>query len=71
MAVHQGLLTAEEFAALPSEGLRLELVRGELIAMPPAHGNRGKSAMRLSGLIAHYVVTHQLGEVYAAKTGFR
>ena len=66
----QHLLTAEEFAALPSEGLRLELVRGEISAMPPAFDDHGKSTMRLGGLATHYVLEHDLGEVYAAETGF-
>jgi hypothetical protein len=46
MATQQGLLTAEEFAALPHEGLRLELIKGELVGGPPAHGNHGAPAMR-------------------------
>lgn len=70
MAIHSGLLTAEEFAALPTEGMRLELVRGELRAMPPTRGNHGKPAMRLSGLLTYHILTHELGEVYAAETGF-
>jgi Uma2 family endonuclease len=70
MATQQGLLTAEEFAALPHEGLRLELIKGELIAMPPTHGNHGVPAMRLSGLLTHYILTNHLGQVYAAETGF-
>jgi Uma2 family endonuclease len=64
------LLTAEELAALPTEGLRLELVRGELVAMPPTQGNHGTPAMRLGGLLTHHILTHDLGEVYAAETGF-
>jgi Uma2 family endonuclease len=64
------LLTAEEFAALPREGLRLELIRGEIAAMPPAFGGHGKSAMRFGSLLGHFVMTHRLGEVYAAGTGF-
>jgi Uma2 family endonuclease len=70
MTTQPGLLTAEEFAALPHKGLRLELIKGELIAMPPTHGNHGVPAMRLSGLLTHYILTHQLGEVYAAERGF-
>jgi Uma2 family endonuclease len=70
MTTQQGLLTAEEFAALPHEGLRLELIKGELIAMPPTHGNHGAPAMRLSGLLTHYLLTHHLGQGYAAETGF-
>ncbi len=70
MATQQGLLTAEEFAALPHEGLRLELIKGELVAMPPTHGNHGIPAMRLSGMLTHYILTNHLGQVYAAETGF-
>lgn len=70
MAMHSGLLTAEELAALPTDGLRLELVRGELIAMPPTQGNHGTAAMRLGALLANHIMAHDLGEVYAAETGF-
>jgi Uma2 family endonuclease len=70
MPTPTGLLTADELAALPTEGLRLELVRGELRAMPLATGNHGACAMRLGGLVGHYILTHDLGEVYAAETGF-
>ena len=66
----QRLLTAEEFAALPRDNMRLELVRGEILAMPPAFGGHGKTAMRLGVALGQYVLTHQLGEVYAAETGF-
>ena len=40
-AVKRHLFTAGEFASLPREGLRLELVRGELVAMPPAFEDHG------------------------------
>jgi Uma2 family endonuclease len=66
----QRLLTAEEFAALPRDNMRLELVRGEILAMPPAFGGHGKTAMRLGVVLGQYVLSHQLGEVYAAETGF-
>jgi Uma2 family endonuclease len=70
MAAQPHLLTAEEFAALPREGLRLELVRGELKAMPPAFSDHGAIAMRLGLELGYYIRSHQLGEVYAAETGF-
>jgi len=70
MTTQSRLLTADELAALPTEGLRLELVRGELVAMPPTQGDHGTSAMRLGALVGHYILTHDLGEVYAAETGF-
>ncbi len=63
------LLTAEEFAALPREGLRLELVRGEIHAMPPAFGVHGEAAMMLGATLGQHVLANGLGELYAA-TGF-
>jgi Uma2 family endonuclease len=45
MAPATGLLTAEDFAALPTEGMRLELVRGEVQAMSPAQADHGIVAM--------------------------
>ena len=62
-------LTAREFAALPNDGLRLELVRGEIVAMPPAFGDHGIAAGRLGGLVGQYIISHDLGSVLAA-TGF-
>ncbi|HLY32693.1 MAG TPA: Uma2 family endonuclease [Ktedonobacterales bacterium] len=70
MATATGLLTAEDFAALPTKGMRLELVRGEIQAMAPAFGDHGAVAMTLSGYVTHYVQSKKLGKVYAAETGF-
>jgi Uma2 family endonuclease len=70
MAAQPHPLTAEEFAALPREGLRLELVRGELRAMPPAFSDHGYTAMQLGTLLGHYILANGLGRIYAAETGF-
>jgi Uma2 family endonuclease len=64
------LLTAEEFAALPLGDMRSELIEGELHTMPPTTGGHGRITMRLSGALFAYVSAHQLGETYAAETGF-
>jgi len=69
-AVPRRLLTAEEFAALPSEALRLELVRGEITAMPPAFEDHGEVAMLLGAMLATHVRQQGLGKTYAAETGF-
>lgn len=66
----QHLLTAEEFAALPLDGMRYELVRGEIVTMPPTFGSHGKPAMRLGAYLTTFVLTRKLGETYAAETGF-
>ncbi len=64
------LLTADEFAALPREGLRLELIRGEIVAMPPAFDDHGEVALRLAVQLGQYVLANNLGRMYAAETGF-
>lgn len=69
-AVPRRLLTAEEFAAMPSDGLRLELVRGEITAMPPAFEDEGALTMRISVAVGQYIWERRLGSTYAAGTGF-
>ncbi len=65
-----GLLSAEDFAAIQRDGFRTELVSGEFRAMPPTFGDHGRTTMRLSALLGAYIIEHDLGEVYAAETGF-
>jgi Uma2 family endonuclease len=64
------LLTAEEFAALPLGDMRSELIEGVLHAMPPTFEDHSESTALLTILLGHYVVTHRLGKMYAAETGF-
>ncbi|MBI2298104.1 MAG: Uma2 family endonuclease [Armatimonadetes bacterium] len=55
------LLTAEEFAALPDNGMKQELIAGEVVEMPPAsfgHGEVCHAIMRELGL---WVKQHHLG----------
>lgn len=70
MATATGLLSAEDFAALPTKGMRLELVRGEIIAMAPTFGDHGVTTNTLSFYITQYVKPRKLGKVCAAETGF-
>ena len=65
------LVTADELFHLPSSE-RYELVKGELVEMNPLPGfEHGAITHRLSYLITHHVVQHDLGIVLAAETGFR
>lgn len=63
------LLSAEEFAALDTGVLRVELVRGELVARPPAYADEGAVTALLSAIVGSYVDTYTLGHMYAAGTG--
>lgn len=48
-------LTAEDLLRLPEDGTRYELVRGRLIAMPPAGNSHGRRTMRLGWRLAQHV----------------
>lgn len=71
MSTATQLLTAEDLLGMPHDGNRYDLVKGELIKMPPAGNIHGNRAMRLGWRLAHYVETNDLGVVFAAETGFR
>lgn len=62
-------MTAEEFEALGDIG-RAELVRGRVIYLPKPKPKHGRIAVRITVPLAEFVNQHNLGEVYAAETGF-
>lgn len=71
MAIRERVVTAEELLAMPDDGSRRELVRGELRKMPPAGSEHGYLAMRMGRLLSNHVEANDLGRVYAAETGFK
>ncbi len=70
-AVQVRPVTADEFFQIPDDGLRRELVDGEVRVMSPAGHPHGDIAMQVGWRLAAHVTTHALGKVYAAETGFR
>jgi Uma2 family endonuclease len=64
-------VTADELFLMQDDGFRYDLVKGELRKMSPAGGEHGAIIMRLGGALAHYVEENELGEVFAAETGFK
>ncbi|HST57559.1 MAG TPA: Uma2 family endonuclease [Longimicrobium sp.] len=64
-------MTADELLAMPEDGIRRELVAGELRETSPAGGEHGRVSMRLGWRLAQYVETGKLGVVYSSDTGFR
>ena len=70
MATKAKLMTAEELLAMADDGFRYELVRGELIKMPPAGHMSSYREMRVGSRLAVYVDENGLGRVYSASGGF-
>lgn len=71
MAVGQRPVTAEELLRTPDDGLRRELVRGEVRAMAPAGSAHGRIAINLAWSLAGHAKSRDLGVVFAAETGFK
>ena len=55
---------------LPSNGKRLELVKGKVYEMAPAGGRHGYLAMNIGITLGNYVKLNGIGRIFAAETGF-
>jgi Uma2 family endonuclease len=66
------LLTAEEFYLLPDpdDGSQQELVRGEVVGIPPPGGMHGVSCSKAARRIGNFVEEHDRGTVTSNHTGF-
>ena len=71
MSTEVQLMTADELLALPRGEFRYELVNGELKKMSPAGQKHGRITVRLTEPLSKHVRENQLGQVYAAETGFK
>jgi len=63
-------MTADELLAMPDDGYRYELIKGEVRQMSPAGSQHGKIAARIGRRLGRFVEENNLGETYAAETGF-
>ncbi len=71
MSTEVQLMTADELLAKPDDGFVYELIKGELVKVSPPPGHEhGLVAMNIAGPLYEYVKKHQLGNVYAAETGY-
>ena len=64
------LHTARDVERLDAQGQRYELIRGELLPMSPTSGEHGRETMTIAAIIWNFVDEQNLGDVYAAETGF-
>lgn len=70
MAVQIKLITAEELERARQNDKHVELVKGEIVEMPPAGHYHGGVGMSLAWRLAAFVEPNKLGQVYLAETGF-
>jgi Uma2 family endonuclease len=70
MTVNQKLMTADQLYRMPDDGMRHELVRGELRTMPPGGWGHGKDSSKLDRSLGNYVEAQGLGEVATNEPGF-
>lgn len=71
MAETKTLMTADELLAMPDDDFQYELVRGELVKMPPAGEDHGSREGEAFYHLKHFARQHELGAVYTGDTGFR
>jgi Uma2 family endonuclease len=70
MAVETAAKTVEELWKLPDDGLRRELVRGELRVMTPAPAEHGRVTATVGILLGAHVRETASGVTFGAETGF-
>lgn len=70
MTTNSKLMTADELLLLPDDGMRHELIRGELRTMPPAGAGHGDHTSVFDGSLGPFVRTGKLGRVLAGEPGF-
>jgi Uma2 family endonuclease len=71
MAVERRLMTAEELWAMPDDGMRHELVEGELRTMPPTGLEHGGYEVGISYRLGRWLDEHPVGELAVGEVGFR
>ena len=64
------LVTAADFWRMSRDGVRRELVRGEVREMSPAGGEHGSATMVMGACLHDFVSERGLGRIFAAETGF-
>lgn len=71
MATATRTITADDLMAMPHDGIRRELVEGELREMTPAGFQHGRIAGNIAGELRNHVRSHGLGVIATAEAAYR
>lgn len=71
MTVTHKPVTAEELLLMPDDGVRRELVLGEVREMAPAGSVHGRIILNITTPLDRHVRENGLGLMFAAETGFK
>ncbi len=70
IATKPAVYTAKDLERLSDEGYHYELIKGELREMAPLGGTHGSASSRIAYYVSAIVYEQDLGDVFAAETGF-
>ncbi len=71
MTTAKKLITADDLLEMPDNGMRRELIQGELIEMPPGSDDHGFVSSESTWQIGSFIRLHRLGRDRIAETGFQ
>ncbi|MCE9524471.1 MAG: Uma2 family endonuclease [Planctomycetales bacterium] len=69
VSTSEGLLTAEQFAALPSSRRPQELIAGKVVDMPSPGTPHGQVIFNIAFLLKTYLKTNDIGRAWGAESG--
>jgi Uma2 family endonuclease len=69
MATVDQLLTVEEYAQMPDDGRRTELVRGRIIELPPPNYLHGLTCVAVVIAMGHWLAQRKLGRIVSNDSG--
>jgi len=70
MAVERRVVTAEELLRLPDDGVRRELIDGELRTMSPTGAGHGEHESAMTFHIGTFLASHPVGRIWGGEVGF-
>ena len=68
--VSKAEMTAEDLLQLADDGLRHELIKGELTSMPPSGSEHGNETIWIGRIVSTYILDQDLGFSFGAEAGF-